>query len=517
MNQLKNFTFLIVLGALFLSSCQKDIPLTGAATYIPAKATSVTGFNMQRIMKKADFEAIKDMEFFKEMNRKASDQNPLIAAVLKDPYKSGIDLDDKIYIATELDKDQPKTMTNHLMIPLSNVGDFESLLKAADFKFEQEDGLTILHAIGGDEVPTMMWNDQLAVISIGNSEEVNIAERTKELFSLKKEESLLGENSFAKAINQDHDMVTWMSTNQLAENPTAGMALRMIDIDRDALRENFVHAYADFNEGEIKGHADFFLTREMSKEIIQRLFKDKSDTDFSKVLPKDQLMFAMKGAMNFRGMDQFLSERPQSKEYADFVINDFAGFERKEIIETLDGDVMVAAYAADNEKSGQFIAAMALKNNGKAEKMLAKAVEDKKLKEVEPGLYSVLALGSKDFSIRINKGMGKFLHFEDMLVYSPNEDLLRQIKDGKLELGGSEVSKAIQHFDDQTMAGWFDFQTMDKEMGDLPANFFKDVRFNLNPTGADFILETTDEDKNSLKAIFEMIEESYLQRNSEAM
>ena len=206
-------------------------------------------------------------------------------------------------------------------------------------------------------------------------------------------------------------------------------------------------------------------------------FNDKATTDFTKVLPTDDLTFALKGALNLRGMDQFLSERPQSKQYADFVLNDVAGFERKQILEILNGDAMIAGYGPKGMDGGNFIAALAIKDNSKAKEFLEKAVADKKLKEVEPGIYNVLAIGGGDFSIRINKGMGKFLFFENMLVYSPNEDLLRQIKNGELNLGGSQVNHALKHFDNQIMAGWFDFQTLEKKVGDLPTEFFKDVRF----------------------------------------
>ena len=308
-----------------------------------------------------------------------------------------------------------------------------------------------------------------------------------------------------------------MSTNTVAENPAAGMALNMIDIDRDALKDNFIHGYGDFEKGKIVGHSDFYLNKALGRGLLGRFFKDGSTTDFSKVLPNENLTFAATGALNFRGMDQFLSERPQTKEYADFVLNDFAGFERRQIIETLNGDMMIAGYTVNPEdmQDGKFIAALALKNNGKAKEMLEKAVSEKKLKEVEPGIYEVLALGGKDFSIRINKGIGKFLHYENMLVYSPNEDLLRQIKNGAVATGSDKIEKAMKHFDNQTMAGWFDFQSVEKEIGDLPLQHFKDMRFNVNADGADFIMETNKPGQNSLKTLFEMMEQSYLKNNRE--
>ncbi|MEO1262890.1 MAG: DUF4836 family protein [Bacteroidota bacterium] len=515
MKYFKCSSLVFLFGLLLLTSCKNDPEAFGTAAYIPASATSVTGFDIQRMMDKADFESVKDMEFYREMVGKASKQSDVIAAVLKDPTKSGIDLSGKIYMSTDVNKDDPELFTTHILVPLNDANAFGKLISATDIKVEKKNGLNISGANGNGG--TMIWDDKLLALSISNNDTVDTEVKTKMLFELSPEQSIASNKNFTSAVEADHDMVTWMSTNTLAGNPAARMALVAIDVDRDALKDNFIHGYGDFENGKMVAHTDFYFNSELDRNILGRFFKDESSADFSKVLPTNDLTFAMKGALNLRGMDKFLSERPQTKEYADLVMNDFAGFERKQILETLSGDVMVAAYAGDENQSENFITALALKNNKKAKAMLQKAVADKKLKEVEPGLYNVVQLGGEDFSIRINKGMGKFLHFEDMLVYSPNEDLLMQIKNGDISLGGKKINNALDHFDNQTMAGWFDFQSLESKVGDLPTNFFKDVRFNMNSKGADFILETSKPEQNSLKTIFEMMEQQYLKENRQSM
>ena len=516
MNSLKNFALVLFLSSFLLASCKKEVSVVGTAAYLPATSTSVTGFDLQRLMKKADFEAIKDMEFFKEISAKAGNKSPIIAAALNEPSKSGIDLNGKIFMSTDLDKNDPENITTHIFVPLSNVDDFEKLAKAADINFESKNGLRFFSTQSKGDV-VMVWDDQLLTLTISNNQENDVTSKAFKLFEMAGEETLASNNNFAKAINQDHDMVTWLSTNTLADNPAAGMAMNMIDVGKGALKDNFIHGYGDFENGKIVGHSDFYLNKDLGRGFLGRFFKDGADTDFSKVLPSGDLAFALTGALNFRGMDQFLSERPQTKEYADFVLNDFAGFERKQILETLNGDVMIAGYSANDIKDDDFIVALALKDNGKANTMLKKAVAEKTLKEVEPGLYEVLQIGGEGFSIRRNKGMGKFLHFEDMLVYSPKEELLQKINKGEIQLGGEKVKETLKHFDNQTMAGWLDFQSIQKQMDGLPSEFFKDMRFNVNADGADFILETTNPNKNSLNAIFEMMEQTYLKKNREAM
>ena len=514
MKMIKSFACLLALSFL-IASCQNDSEIAGPATYIPATSTSVMSFDIEKLMKKADFESIKKMSFYQDMLQKSADKNQLIADVLKDPTKSGIDLQGQLYVASDLDKDDPERIATHVLVPLASASDFEKLITASDLEYESINGLKYIPT---ENNQIMTWSDDLLVFSFTNDYETNIKELAMKVFETNPETSIAQNGDFKKAMRSDHDMSAWMTTNSLAKNPAAGMAFNMIDMDPDALEENYVHGYGDFENGKMVGHADFYFNRKMGKGFLGRFFNDGSETNFSEVLPAENLAFAMSTSINLRGIDQFLSERPQSKEYADFVLNDVAGFERNELLKTLNGDVMIAGYHSNGKIDEEnFILAVALKNNGKAEEMLKKAEEEKKIKAIEPGYYKILSVGGEGITIRINKGMGTFLHMDNKLVYSPNDELLKKIKNKEIELGGKAVSKTLNNFDEQTMAGWFDFSAFAKNEYDLPNAIFKDVRFNVNANGADFIMETNDPNQNSLKAFFEMMDQMYMDKNMESM
>ena len=372
MKYLKFIAFLLVLSSVSFLSCKKDVVPSGTASYIPTTATNVTGFDLKRLMKKADFESIKDMEFYQEIVKDT--KNTAIAAAMKDPSKSGIDLNGRIYISTDVDKDNPENFATHILVPLSNADDFEKLITASDMEFTEQNGLRVfIPSSNGDSSAAMIWDDRLLTINFSNAGKMDVVSKAEKLFGIAPEQSLAHNQNFAKAANSDHDMVTWISTNTLAKNPAAKMALSFVDIDADALKDNYVHGYGDFENGKIVGHTDFYFNDKLEDEVLTRFFKEKSESDFSKVLPSEGLSFAMTGALNFRGMDKFLSERPQSKNYADLVLNNMAGFERKELLATLSGDMMVAGYPDTDEKSGNFIAALSIKNNSKAKEMLENA------------------------------------------------------------------------------------------------------------------------------------------------
>ncbi len=513
MKFIKSIAFLILLSPFFLTNCTNDPVATGAAAYIPATSTSVTGIDVQRLMQKADFESVKQMAFYKKMVSESSKKSEVIAAVLENPAKSGIDLNDRVYLTTDVEKDNPKQVTFHVLIPLSNVADFEKLVKEAEVDFETQNGLKIFQPENG---AAFVWNDELLTITGGDNGDMDVLPKAKQLFEMGENEPVALKGGFNKAMNADHDLVTWFSSSTIADNPTANMALRFIDIAPEALKENYVHAYSDFEDGRIVGHSDFYIKKELGKGLIGRFFKNGTNTDFSKVLPSENLVFAMVGAIDFRGIDKFLSEQPQTKDKADFVLNSIGGLERKKILEMLNGDVMLASYSENEIKDGNYIIAFAIKNPAKASAMLEKGVADKKLIEIEKGYYKLVSIGGEDFQITVNKGLAKILHKNDMLIYSSNEELLQKIKND--ELGKNPIAaEVLKKFNDQTIAGWFDFDGVQKKALGLQNDFIKDMQFNINNKGAGFILETSNPNENSLKSIFKMINEDYLKKNTEAM
>ncbi|HFA51215.1 MAG TPA: DUF4836 family protein [Bacteroidetes bacterium] len=513
MKFIKSIAFLLLLSPFIFTNCKSDPDsLSGTESHIPATATSVNGIDLQRLMKKADFESVKQMDFYQKMIADAKKQSPALAAAMMNPEKSGIDLTGKIYLTTDVDKEQPDQVTTHIIVPLANAADFEALALSTDMTFKNENGLNIYVPENGKTA--MIWSEDLLVLSHSNKESENVTGSAKKIFELKGEESLANNKGFRKAMSADHDLSVWMSSNTVSRNSKANMAMAFIGVDPAALEDNHIKGYADFENGKMVGRADFNINDELEDEVFDRFFKKEPKTDFSKVLPADKLSFAMTGALNFRGMDKFLSEHPQSKEYADFVLNDMGGVARKDILSTLNGDVMIAAYAGKDGLKEQFVIALALKNERSANAMLQKAVADKKLKELGDGMYKVVAIGGEGFSIRVNKGLGKILHKDGKLIYSPNEDLLVKIQKGEL---GDGSGSALNEFGNKTISGWLNYSILDKDFRNVSSEFFKNMHFNMDTKGADFIMETTEPDKNSLKSFFEMMDESYKRKNLQAM
>ncbi|MBK9015772.1 MAG: hypothetical protein IPM82_17865 [Saprospiraceae bacterium] len=131
------------------------------------------------------------------------------------------------------------------------------------------------------------------------------------------------------------------------------------------------------------------------------------------------------------------------------------------------------------------------------------------MKEIEKDVYSVISLGNEDFNITVNKGMGKILLKNGMLTFSSDDYLMNKIKAGET---GGEYTNKFKSFDNQTIAGWFDFDAVQDVLGGVESNNFKEMNFKVNGKGADFILETNDPNTNSLNAFFQMMNEAYKKR-----
>lgn len=187
MKYLKGVAFSILLCIIFLTACKKDPEAFGTAAYIPETATSVTGFDIQRMMDKADFASIQKMEFYSDIVGDANKQNELFATVLKDPNKSGIDLSGKIYMSTDINEDDPELFTTHILVPLADAKAFDELAKAADFNFEKKNGLNVFVPGNGND-GIMMWDEKLLVLSISNNDTVNTELKTKMLFEMAPEQ-----------------------------------------------------------------------------------------------------------------------------------------------------------------------------------------------------------------------------------------------------------------------------------------------------------------------------------------
>jgi hypothetical protein len=511
MRAIKILPSLLLACFLLFSSCKKDPAGTdGALVNISDDVANVTAVNLKQLMQKADFEQVKQMSFYNEMVSQAGKKSPALAAAFQDPAQSGIDFSKPLYIALEPDTENPEEMTGFLLFSLKNAGDFDKIMRSTKAQITSKGDLNL---IDNNPNPVLAWNKKLFVMGFSNNGDA-LTEKVTSIFSLEKDKSIASNKDLRKALAGKHDIEGWMSTNALAANNAAGLALSMIDIDPEALKDNYVHSYANFEKGKIVGHADFFMNKALGKDFIGRFFRDEVKTDFTNYLPGENLSFVSVVALDPKGIDQFLSERPQSKGYADFVLKE-NGLKMKDMVAAFGGDLMVAGFSKGDVENSNILVATDLKDKAKAGEILKLAVQKYKLKEIEKDYYKITALGNEDFSITVNQGIGFLLVKDGLLFFATDQALTDQIKNGT-NTPAASAKEVFKKLDRQTLASWFDFEAVKNSLGGMNGNWMDEMQFSINGKSADFILKTTDENVNSLKAVFQMIEEAYQQKKKDA-
>ncbi|MFT4760659.1 MAG: hypothetical protein ACI9XO_002197 [Paraglaciecola sp.] len=506
---MKKLLFLFAISSLFFVACKNDdVSSTDAAiNSIPADVSSVSVINIQRLMKKADFEAVKEMAFYKKIIAEVeNDGQKAIAKILQDPAASGVDLSKKAYFFSNIDPNNPENIFSGMVLNLKDASAFSALLTDAGLIVEKDANYSKTTRAQNS---ITAWNDEVAIIGGGSTRSTDLSSNLNQFFNTTEETSVANNNEMQKAFSNNHDFSSWFTTNPLAQNPQAGLVLSMIQVPADALKDNFINSTFDFENGQIVGHSDFLMNNDLGKNFIGKFFKEEVTTDFSDYLPAENLVFATSGAIDFKGIDQFLSERPQAKGYIDFLLKEY-GLTMSDVIETFGGDLLMAGMSDGEKGNSNTLFASNVKDEKKLNTFINLAVENNILQELEDDVYKVMTVGMPGMSFSRGKGLGNMLVKNGMMFISSDEALLSKLKEGKLSKSERAMGDMVNLLNENTMGAYFDFEAVRGFSKDLENIHFDHLEVKMKNSGADFKMELEDKNMNSLKAIFQMVNESYL-------
>ncbi|MCR9290129.1 MAG: DUF4836 family protein [Bacteroidetes bacterium] len=521
MKQIKKLALVMGVFVLLFSACQDDVFVPkDALGNIPEDVSAVSSINLTQLMEKADFEAVKQMEFFQDALLKAERTSPALAKIMADPALSGIDLEKNLYVTSDINPKNPEEVFVASIFSIKDKAAFEALLKNADQEvvFEDHEGFQTITKYNQQIVA---WNGEVGIFGGSNVNNIDLLDKARKIFETDASTSVVNNKNLRKAISGNHDMTSWFSTDPIASNPQAGMALTFLDIDKNALKDNHIHSTMDFEDGVIAGHSDFFISDGLGKNLLGRFFKDEVTTDFSKYIPTENLISATTAAMDIRGIDAFLTERPQARDMLVFMAKD-AGLEMKDIIAAFGGDMLMAAYSEPKEniklEEGSALFSMSIKNQGAMQKILDLAIESNALLELEKDVYKIMTVGIPGgMSFSQGGGFGQLLIKDDLLFVSNDDNLLNNIKTGDIKKSNRVSKKLDNLIEDNTVASFFDINILQEIASEMKGIQVDDMQFNVNGKGADFKLNLDEKNKNSLKAIFEMINEEYKKDQEKGM
>jgi hypothetical protein len=518
MKNLKTMAVAAAASFLLFTACKKTVNLNDVSTAIPKDAMSVTAVNVSSLMQKADFEAVKNMDFYKDGIGKMGNENPALAEIMKNPTKSGIDLTKNIYLTQDVNfgMGQSSGAVMTVLMSLTNVGDFETMLKAGQLgNIEKKDGVSFIslkkeinetnaegYTISSNLNSTVAWNEKMAVLTSNSSENTEGPTSVLKYFMTKSEESISKNEQFNKAMSTTHDINSFVSFDKYAEDLKGGAAA--MNIDAAALKGNYFSGYGDFEKGQIVSKSEFNINKILVKEW-GILFKNNVKTDFSKYINGQNVGFAMTMGLDMKGLKEIINTNSQFKIAAEMA-KGRSEFSIDDLCKALDGDMVIAA----NPKGKDWEGVMGFKIADKA--AIQKLLNMLSQKEV------IIKVSDSEFTLSksvdmLSKGYvgenGKLRIKDDILFVGSNEAVSQMTGNGSMK---TEIKEVLN----KNIFGMYaNFNQIFANSDDMKDPEFTEMMMTLNGKKGDSIIKTKDVNENSLKSLMKAANRWYLKNKTE--
>ena len=512
MNFFKTLTFLSLITLLTICfSCKNDtgIGSDNALEAIPTNSTVVTAFDLPTLMEKANFEAIKKMDFYRFFMEKAAEESDILATVLANPENAGIDLTKNAYVSIELDANNPEEFYTGIIFNLVSPEDFNGFANSfRNVRTGKRNGYQFADL---NDATQLAWNDRAGVIALGEgiyeTEEVVNA-----FFAPNAETSLSNNENLITLLSEQHDVTTWLTSNALAQNKNAKLVLSLAKIPPEALNDNFIHGHLDFEAGKVNTQLNYFF-QDALIEDVNLLFKEKVVTDFSPYITGKNLNIYLSAALDFAGLNTALSKRPQVKMFADFALKSY-GLSIDKLKSALDGDFVFTTYTGNINNRQEGLFAIKLNNQIQFEAFLTLAEEKDLVTKTGQGRYIIAPSLNKMVTSILPLEMGspfdnQLMIHDGIAFISGNISRLDDIEKGNIRAAKKLPTNIGHMVNENPLALFIDFNAL-KRVGMLSTESLNLLELIGNKKGAEVELSMQNEGINSLQAIFEAINKDFI-------
>lgn len=493
--RLISFSIVTVL-ILGLTSCQQDPVPTDSLTYIPEHAASVSSFNLQQLMDKADYPTLVKTPGFQKFVEDVEENNTTLAAILTNPTKSGVNLEENIYFSTLLDDSAEALVV--FSVSLSDTAAFGEMIRST--KVQALPASQSFNMASTQDHGAIAWNSEVALLAVSQNE-AGVEERLKAFLGSAGDHSVAKNPSLRKHLQGDHDLMNWFSSDFILKSDRfkAGGALLNYD-ETDLSGQHIVHTM-NFEDGYISSNVALDLQGQINNDLSM-LFKDEVQTDFAELAPAGAPIFMLTAAFDITGLNQLLIEK-YTKGMAEESLSAF-GLDVEGLIDELDGDIMLAAY---DELS--FVFAAKLKDEDRLLNSLNEAAEEGSLNRLSDRRFQFIkfkksmpadANGEKQ-SIDID---GQVL-IQDQLIYIASKpELLKQVESGDTGIEGDVGAVMGSVMMDQifTAMGTPDaFSKWDEDLEKI-----ENLRAGATRDGIELRADFTEKSQNSLRYLIEQLQ-----------
>lgn len=401
---------------------------------VPESVSSVTAINIPQLMEKADFEAVRQMGFYREIVEDIAQNNPAFAKVLDDPASAGVDLTQKAYIALNLNKEGVNQETAVFLFSIADKARFEQALDNLELRVAPTSGGKGFFEHGET---ALVWNDHTGIFAAGGDAK-NVAESW---LKTPAKNGIAQNKSLRKTLSKDYDIANWLTSDMLSKvYPDLTKGLKKYT-PKD-FEGNYVSSFLYFEDDRIRGEAIVDLKKNLANDI-NIFFRDKVKTDFSSLVPAENQVFMLTAAFDLHGVNQVLLER-YMQGAAQQTLQE-AGITTEDIAYAFGGDVAFAMYKTEDTLATiSPLVLTHIKDPKKLDKLLAKALEKGALKKKDANRYILERPEIKNESdsvIAVREQRGEVLIKGDMLYLAEDGAILDAIQAGGFQAQGAVTDK----------------------------------------------------------------------------
>ena len=484
----------VLLFALFWSCQSEPSPGDDALKFVPSESISVTGINMASLLEKADFDAMRNMSFFRNTLEEVRGSDPVLAGFLEDPWSTGIDLESPIYLVQQINTDNPSEFSMAIMASVADPERVAEMMALVDGDWEDGQGFRYSVQPGG----VVAWNDELVLFGSGDGTQI-VTDHVNRIFNTPPESSLATHPEAGKFANERHDVKTMISLDVIPEISDAAMALSLSGISPNSLKGAHSFGYLDFGNGAIDGRANWYFDKEFSKHFAP-FFKDEPTRDLSALLPASGQVMAMTGALSPEGIHLFLSERPQYKSMVSYSLKG-AGLKLDDVLKAFGGDMAFGLYTEDG------ILVADIKDRTIFGNILDAGLRLGIISDDGNGMYQLTGNGMTDGSLH--------LLVKDNLVYAGTDRrMMEGIADGSVKASGAGSGNSSLMSLNMNLVGmrWFlsGIGASTSEIDDVIRLFGDmEVDVTVNRTEMKMLAEMDNKSDNVLALLVQELEKAY--------
>ena len=365
-------TILFIGVAFLFSSCSKK---NEEGKMIPKNAMFVVQLNTKSLKDKLTWEDIKQSywygQVYAHLQEEHGAQASQVKQILDNPENSGIDLNGSLvfFMAKNSGSDGELVLEGNI----KNGDDFGKFNKTFDssgtIKKDGDLNMLTLH-----EKVIVAWNDKHFVYAfdageatskfnpMGNNsynqsntaplvdKSVTLSSICKNLFSLKSDSSLAGNEKFTNLLNENGDIHTWVNSEEIMKSSTSLGMLGMLKLDV-FFKDNISTYTVNFDNGKIDITHKGYAGKEFS-DFLKKYSGGNINTDMLKNIPSQNVLGVL--AMNYKpeaikelikliGVDGMLN-----------MYTDKIGFNLDDFVKANKGDLTLAFtdLSVKNETSG---------------------------------------------------------------------------------------------------------------------------------------------------------------------